>query len=238
MNSPVSSISSRFSAAVCRQAFRSSRNLAAASVPPFGTLRNLKDDSGLTFGTLRNPEDDRGLTFGNFRMYAEERGLTFGADGTPGDRRRLKGKKFGQGFKNRLYSHPTGYPHSTYKDLRTFEESQTSKRQRLLNVSFKKRTRKRRNVLVSSFVGRLKVCTHTPNFKMSQTFECFFKKRSYKRRNVLVSSFVGRLKVCTHTPNFKMSKTFECFLKNKPRPTGYPYSTHKGSRMYKVNRQS
>ena len=200
MNSPVSSISSRFSAAVCRQAFRSSRNLAAASVPPFGTLRNLKDDSGLTFGTLRNPEDDRGLTFGNFRMYAEERGLTFGADGTPGDRRRLKGKKFGQGFKNRLYSHPTGYPHSTYKDLRTFEESQTSKRQRLLNVSFKKRTRKRRNVLVSSFVGRLKVCTHTPNFKMSQTFECF--------------------------------------LKNKPRPTGYPYSTHKASRVYKMNRQS
>ena len=146
MNSPVSSISSRFSAAVCRQAFRSSRNLAAASVPPFGTLRNLKDDSGLTFG--------------NFRMYAEERGLTFGVGGTPVDRRRLKGKKFGQGFKNRLYSHPTGYPHSTYKDLRTFEESQTSKRQRLLNVSFKKRTRKRRNVLVSSFVGRLKVCTH------------------------------------------------------------------------------
>ena len=149
MNSPVSSISSRFSAAVCRQAFRSSRNLAAARVPPFGTLRNLKDDSGLTFGTLRNPEDDRGLTFGNFRMYAEERGLTFGVGGTPVDRRRLKGKKFGQGFKNRLYSHPTGYPHSTYKDLRTFEESQTSKRQRLLNVSFKKRTRKRRNVLVS-----------------------------------------------------------------------------------------
>jgi hypothetical protein len=112
----------------------------------------------------------------------------------------LKGKKFGQGFKNRLYSHPTGYPHSTYKDLRTSEESQTSKRQRLLNVSFKKRTR--------------------------------------KRRNVLVSSFVGRLKVCTHTPNFKMSKTFECFLKNKPRPTGYPYSTHKASRVYKMNRQS
>ena len=124
MNSPVSSISSRFSAAVCRQAFRSSRNL--------------KDDSGLIFGTLRNLKDDSGLTFGNFRMYAEERGLTFGADGTPGDRRRLKGKKFGQGFKNRLYSHPTGYPHSTYKDLRTFEESQTSKRQRLLNVSLKK----------------------------------------------------------------------------------------------------
>ena len=186
MNSLLSSISSRFSAGDGRQAFRSSRNLAAARVPPFGTLRNLKDDSGLTFG--------------NFRMYAEERGLTFGADGTPGDRRRLKGKKFGQGFKNRLYSHPTGYPHSTYKDLRTFEESQTSKRQRLLNVSFKKRTR--------------------------------------KRRNVLVSSFVGRLKVCTHTPNFKMSKTFECFLKNKPRPTGYPYSTHKASRVYKMNRQS
>ena len=60
-----------------------------------------------------------------------------------------KVKKLGQGFKNRLYSHPTGYPHSTYKDLRTFEESQTSKHQRLLNVSFKKRTRKRRNVLVS-----------------------------------------------------------------------------------------
>ena len=111
-----------------------------------------------------------------------------------------KVKKLGQGFKNRLYSHPTGYPHSTYKDLRTFEESQTSKRQRLLNVSFKKRTRKRRNVLVSSFVGRLKVCTHSPNFKMSQTFECF--------------------------------------LKNKPRPTGYPYSTHKASRVYKMNRQS
>ena len=119
MNSLLSSISSRFSAGDCRQAFGSSRNLAAARVPPFGTLRNLKEDSGLTFGTLRNPEDDRGLTFGNFRMYAEERGLTFGAGGTPGDRRRLKGKKFGQGFKNRLYSHPTGYPHSTYKDLRS-----------------------------------------------------------------------------------------------------------------------
>ena len=89
----VSSISSRFSAGDCRQAFRSSRNLAAARVPTFGTLRNLKDDSGLTFGTLRNPEDDSGWTFGNFRMYAEERGLTFGADGTPGDRRQLKGKK-------------------------------------------------------------------------------------------------------------------------------------------------
>ena len=174
MNSLLSSISSRFSAGDGRQAFRSSRNLAAARVPPFGTLRNLKDDSGLTFGTLRNPEDDSGLTFGNFRMYAEERRLTFGVGGTPVDRRRLKGKKFGQGFKNRLYSHPTGYPHSTYKDLRTSEESRTSKRQRLLNVSFKKRTRKRRNVLVSSFVGRLKVCTHTPNFKMSQTFERFF----------------------------------------------------------------
>ena len=124
MNSPVSSISSRFSAGDCRQAFGSSRNLAAARVPPFGTLRNLKDDSGLTFG--------------NLRMYAEERGLTFGTDGTPVDRRRLKSKKFGQGFKNRLYSHPTGYPHSTYKDLRTSEESRTSKRQRLLNVSLKK----------------------------------------------------------------------------------------------------
>ena len=100
MNSLLSSISSRFSAGDCRQAFKSSRNLAAARVPSFGALRNLKDDSGLTFGTLRNPEDDRGLTFGNFRMYAEERGLTFGAGGTPGDRRRLKGKKFGQGFKN------------------------------------------------------------------------------------------------------------------------------------------
>jgi alpha-glucosidase len=73
---------------------------------------------------------------------------------------------------------PTGYPYSTHKASRTSEESRTSKRQRLLNVSFKKRTRKRRNVLVSSFVGRLKVCTHTPNFKMSQTFECFFKKRA------------------------------------------------------------
>ena len=57
--------------------------------------------------------------------------------------------------------------------------------------------------------------TYTPNFKTSQTFECFFKKRSYKRRNVLVSSFVGRLKVCTHTPNFKMSQTFECFFKKR-----------------------
>ena len=100
MKGLLSSISSRFSAGDGRQAFRSSRNLAAARVPPFGTLRNLKDDSGLSFGTLRNPEDDRGLTFGNFRMYAEERGLTFGAGGTPGDRRRLKGKKAGQGFKN------------------------------------------------------------------------------------------------------------------------------------------
>jgi len=85
MNSLLSSISSRFSAAVCRQAFRSSRNLAAARV--------------LTFGTLRNPEDDRGLTFGNFRMYAEERGLTFGTDGTTDDRRRMKGEKGGQGLK-------------------------------------------------------------------------------------------------------------------------------------------
>ena len=49
---------------------------------------------------IRNLKDDSGLTFGNFRMYAEERGLTFGAGGTPGDRRRLKGKKAGQGFKN------------------------------------------------------------------------------------------------------------------------------------------
>ena len=85
MNSLLSSISSRFSAGDCRQAFGSSRNLAAARVPPFGTLRN--------------PEDDRGLTFGNFRMYAEERGLTFGAGGTPVDRPRLKGKKGGQGLK-------------------------------------------------------------------------------------------------------------------------------------------
>ena len=121
MNSLVSSISSRFSAGDCRQAFRSSRNLAAARV--------------LSLGTLRNPEDNSELSFGNFRMYAEERGLTFGADETPGDRRRLKGKKLRQGFKNRLHSRPTGYPHSTYKDLRTSEESQTSKCQRLLNVS-------------------------------------------------------------------------------------------------------
>ena len=121
MTSLVSSISSRFSAGDCRQAFRSSRNLAAARV--------------LSFGTLRNPEDNSELSFGNFRMYAEERGLTFGADETPGDRRRLKGKKLRQGFKNRLHSRPTGYPHSTYKDLRTSEESQTSKCQRLLNVS-------------------------------------------------------------------------------------------------------
>ena len=77
-------------------------------------------------------------------------------------------------------------------------KSQTSKRQRLLNVSFKKRTRKRRNLLVSSFVGRLKVCTHTPNFKMSQTFECFFKKRSYKRRNVLVSRSSTTKSLHTH----------------------------------------
>ena len=99
MKGLLSSISSRFSAGDCRQAFGSSRNLAAARVPTFGTLRNLKDDSGLTFGTLRNPEDDRGLTFGNFRMYAEERGLTFGAGGTPVDRPQLKGKKGGQGLK-------------------------------------------------------------------------------------------------------------------------------------------
>ena len=151
MNSPVSSISSRFSAGDCRQAFRSSRNLAAARVQSFGMLRNLtaarvlsfgmlrnpEDDSGLTFGTLRNPEDNSELPFGNFRMYAEERGLTFGADGTPGDRRRLKGKKLGQGFKNRLHSRPTGYPHSTYKVSRTSEESQTSKRQRLLIISLR-----------------------------------------------------------------------------------------------------
>ena len=96
MNSLVSSISSRFSAGDCRQAFRSSRNLAAARVPPFGTLRNLKDDSGLTFGTLRNPEDDSGLTFGNLRMYAEERGLTFGTAGTLAFKWRLKSEKFGQ----------------------------------------------------------------------------------------------------------------------------------------------
>ncbi len=102
MNSLLSSISSRFSAGDCRQAFGSSRNLAAARVPPFGTLRNLKDDSGLSFGTLRNPEDDRGLTFGNFRMYAEERGLTFGAGGTPVDRPQLKGKKGGQGLKQHI----------------------------------------------------------------------------------------------------------------------------------------
>ena len=31
--------------------------------------------------------------------------------------------------------HPTGYPYSRYKALQTSEESQTSKRQRLLNVS-------------------------------------------------------------------------------------------------------
>ena len=123
-----------------------------------------------------------------------------------------KVKKLGQGFKNRLYSHPTGYPHSTYKDLRTSEESRTSKRQRLLNVSFKKRTRKRRNVLVSSFVGRLKVCTHTPNFKMSQTFECFFKKRSYKRRNVLVSRSSTTKSLHTHS-KLQNVEDFWMFLK-------------------------
>ena len=160
----------------------SSRFSAGDGRQAFRSSRNLAAARVPTFGTLRNLKDDSGLTFGTLRNPEDDSGWTFGNFRMYAEER---GLTFGVG--------------GTPVDRRRLK-SQTSKRQRLLNVSFKKRTR--------------------------------------KRRNVLVSSFVGRLKVCTHTPNFKMSKTFECFLKNKPRPTGYPYSTHKGSRMYTVNRQS
>ena len=109
----------------------SSRFSAGDGRQAFKSSRNLAAARVPSFGTLRNLKDDSGLTFGTLRNPEDDRGLTFGNFRMYAEER---GLTFGVG--------------GTPVDKRRLK-SQTSKRQRLLNVSFKKRTRKRRNVLVS-----------------------------------------------------------------------------------------